>query len=309
MNSQVILVTGASSGFGRATAETLADHGHTVYATVRDMTGKNEPVVRELQHVAQVGKTCLHVLQLDVTKTDSIERAMQTIVNETGHLDVLVNNAGVAYAGITEGFTPEQATAQFDVNVIGILRTMRSALPHFRRQGHGLIINIGSILGRVTFPFFGLYGATKYALEALTESYRNELSQLGIDVALIQPSAYPTAMYANMQGPADAARLAEYGEVAKIPGAMMESFGKMLSEVDAPKPQEIADAISHLIAQPAGTRAFRTVVGTDFGAKTVNAQTAPVQAGVLERLGLGHLDTLKVSQRLKDNQKEDASCL
>ena len=297
MNSQVIIITGASSGFGRVTAETLAHHGHTVYATVRDMTGKNQPVARELQRAAQAEHTRLHVIELDVTETDSVERAVQTVVSETGRLDVLVNNAGTFYGGITEGFTPEQATAQFDVNVIGILRTMRAALPQFRRQGSGLIINIGSIVGRVTFPFFGLYGATKYALEALTEGYRYELSQLGIDVALLQPSAYPTALFARMQGPADAPRVGEYGELAKLPSAMLEQFWKLLSAPNAPKPQEVADAISYLIAQAAGSRPFRTVVGPDFGAKTVNIQTAPVQAEVLKGLGLGHLDTLKIPRQ------------
>lgn len=294
MKTQVIIITGASSGFGRTTAETLAHHGHTVYATLRDMAGKNQAAARELQRAAEAKRTGLRVIELDVTNTDSVERAIQTVVRETGRLDVLINNAGAAYVGITEGFTPEQATAQFDVNVIGIHRTTRAALPAFRRQGSGLVINIGSIIGRITFPFFGLYGATKYALEALTEGYRYELSQLGVDIVLVQPSAYPTAMFANMQGPADSARVTEYGDVAKIPGAMMENFGKMLSGPDAPNPQEIADVILSLIAQPAGTRAFRTVVGTDFGARTVNAQTAPVQAEVLKALGLEHLDGVKV---------------
>jgi len=299
MKNQVIMITGASSGFGRTTAETLAHHGHTVYATLREMAGKNQAAARELQRAAEVDRTRLQVIELDVTNTDSVERAIQTVVRETGRLDVLINNAGAAYVGITEGFTPEQAAAQFDVNVIGIHRTTRAALPVFRRQGSGLIINIGSIIGRITFPFFGLYGATKYALEALTEGYRYELSQLGIDVVLVQPSAYPTAMFANMQAPADSARVTEYGDVAKIPGAMMENFGKMLSGPDAPKPQEIAGAIRSLIAQPAGTRAFRTVVGADFGANTINVHTAPVQAEVLKGLGLGHLDTLNIPAQLK----------
>jgi NAD(P)-dependent dehydrogenase (short-subunit alcohol dehydrogenase family) len=294
MNNQVIIITGASSGFGRATAETLARQGHTVYATVRDLKGKNQPVARELRSAAQAGNTRLHVIELDVTNTDSVERAVQTVVRETGQLDVLVNNAGILYAGITEGFTPEQAAAQFDVNVIGILRTMRAALPQFRRQGSGLIINIGAIVGRVTFPFFGLYGATKHALEALTEGYRYDLSQLGIDVALLQPGPYPTAMFANVQGPVDTVRVAEYGDVAKIPSAMFEQFGNILSGPNAPNAQDVADAIGHLIAQPAGSRPFRTVAGNDFGANTVNAQTAPVQVEVLKGLGLGHLDALKI---------------
>jgi len=307
MNNQVIIITGASSGFGRATAETLEHQGHTVYATVRDLKGKNQPVVQELRSAAQAGHTRLHVIELDVTSTDSVERAIQTVVRETGRLDVLVNNAGILYVGITEGFTPEQAAAQFDVNVIGILRTMRAALPQFRQQGSGLIINIGAIVGRVTFPFFGLYGATKYALEALTEGYRYELSQLGIDVALLQPGPYPTPMFANMQGPVDTVRVAEYGDVAKIPSAMLEQFGNMLSGPKAPNAQDVADAIGQLIAQPAGSRPFRTIVGADFGAKAVNAQTAPVQAEALKGLGLGHLDTLKVAGLAQCNQ-EGAPC-
>jgi len=294
MNKQIVLITGASSGFGRVTAETLAQHGHTVYATVRDLTGKNQPVAGELQRASQAEHTRLHVIELDVTDTVSVERAVQTVVSEIGRLDVLINNAGSFYGGITEGFTPEQAMEQFDVNVIGILRTLRAALPQFRRQGSGLISNIGSIVGRITFPFFGLYGATKYALEALTEGYRYELSQLGIDVALLQPSAYPTALFAKMQGPTDARRVGEYGDVANLPSAILEQFGKLLSAPNAPNPQEVADAIRDLIAQPAGSRPFRTVVGPDFGVKTVNAQTALMQAAVLNGLGLGYLDTLKI---------------
>src|SRR5574340_557878 len=234
MKNQVIITTGASSSFGRVTAETLAHQGHTVYATVRDIKGRNQAVAGELQRAAQTGRTRLHVIELDVTDTNSVERAIQTVVTETGRLDGLINNADLFSMGITEGFTPEQAAAQFDVNVIGIHRTTRAALPVFRRRGSGLIINIGSIVGRITFPFFGLYGETKYAIKARTEGYRYELSQLGIDEALVQPSAYPTAMFTNMQGPADSACVTEYGDAAKIPGAMVENFGKMLSGPDAP---------------------------------------------------------------------------
>ena len=104
---------------------------------------------------------------------------------------MLINNAGIASAGVTEAFTADQAKVVFNTNVVGILRTTRAVLPAMRKQRDGLIINIGSILGRVTFPFFGIYGASKFAVEALTDSLRYELSQLGIDVALIQPSAYP----------------------------------------------------------------------------------------------------------------------
>src|SRR6516225_11582502 len=106
-----------------------------------------------------------------------------------------------------------QGPPLFEVNVIGVQRLMRATLPTLRAQRDGLVVNIGSILGRVTFPYLGLYGASKYALEALTDSYRYELSQLGIDVVLVQPSAYPTNMYGSAQQPADKVRAEVYGEI------------------------------------------------------------------------------------------------
>ena len=287
--SKSILITGTSTGFGRKTAETLAATRHRVFATMRDPSGKNAVHANAL---AALGIT---VLALDVTDTASVEAAASTVLLEAGRIDVLVNNAGIAAAGVSEAFTPEQATALFDVNVIGLHRTARAVLPAMRRQGEGLIINIGSILGRVTFPFFGLYGASKFAVEGMTDSLRYELSQLGIDVTLVQPSAYPTNMYASVTHPADTGRTAEYGEVGGIPGAMFDEFNTMLSADDAPNPQDIADAVAGLVAAPAGTRAARTVVGTPYGADALNAATAPVQGGVVDALGLGHLAALKTA--------------
>jgi NAD(P)-dependent dehydrogenase (short-subunit alcohol dehydrogenase family) len=134
-----------------------------------------------------------------------------------GKLDVLVNNAGIASAGVSEGFTPDQVRDLFEVNVFGVQRMLRAALPTLRRQGFGLVVTTGSILGRVTFPFFGLYGASKFALEAMIDSYAYELSQLGIEFVLVQPSAYPTNMYASVQQPVDPGRTGEYGEIGQIP--------------------------------------------------------------------------------------------
>src|SRR5262249_54966289 len=156
-------------------------------------------------------KQGIEVIELDVSSDDSVDRAVKDVLVRASRVDVLVNNAGIASAGVTEAFTPDQAKVVFNTNVVGLLRTIRSVLPDMRRQKNGLIINIGSILGRVTFPFFGIYGASKFAVEALTDSLRYELSQLGIDVALIQPSAYPTSMYTNVQQPADIERAAAYG--------------------------------------------------------------------------------------------------
>ncbi len=145
---------------------------------------------------------------------------------------------------VTEAFTPDQAKVVFNTNVVGLLRTVRAVLPGMRAQGDGLIINIGSIVGRVTFPFFGIYGASKFAVEALTDSLRYEVSQLGIDVALVQPSAYPTSMYAKVQQPAETDRVAAYGAVGEIPGAMFKIFTKAFEASDAPNPHDVAGAIA-----------------------------------------------------------------
>ena len=180
---KTILITGTSSGFGRDAAATLARAGHTVFASMRDIDGRNRPRAKALQAQGLV------VVELDVADDISVESAIGAILAKTGRIDVLINNAGIAAAGVSEAFTPDQAKIVFNTNVVGMLRTIRAVLPAMRRQGDGLIINIGSILGRVTFPFFGIYGASKFAVEALTESYRYELSQLGVDVVLVQPSA------------------------------------------------------------------------------------------------------------------------
>ncbi len=284
--TKTILITGASTGFGRDTAETLARAGHKVFASMRDPEAKNRA------HADALRGRNIEVVELDVTNSQSVDRAVAAVIARAGRIDVLINNAGVAAAGVSEAFTPEQATRLFDVNVIGLHRVTRAVLPHLRRQNDGLIVNIGSILGRVTFPFFGLYGASKFAVEALTDSFRYEVSQLGIDVALVQPSAYPTQMYASAAQPADTGRAAEYGTVGEIPGAMLQQFSTMLSGSDAPNPHDIAEAVATLIAAPKGARPARTVVGAGYGADAVNDATEPIQASTVEALGLGRLATV-----------------
>lgn len=281
--SKTVLITGAASGFGRDTAETLVAAGHTVYASMRDVAGRNSAAASALQ-----GKG-VKVVELDVADDASVERAVTAVLAGAGKLDVLINNAGLASAGVTEAFTADQAKVLFDTNVLGVVRVTRAVLPAMRATKDGLVINIGSILGRVTFPFFGIYGATKFALEALTDSYRYELSQLGVDVALIQPGAYPTNMYATVQQPADPARVEAYGETGAIPAKMFESFTAMFQGENAPDPHDVAAAIVKLVDTPKGSRPARTVVGLSFGADAVNAANAPVQQGAVEALGLGAL--------------------
>src|SRR5216683_828841 len=174
--SKTILITGASSGFGRDTAETLFRAGHTVYASMRGAQGKNRDAAEALR------KLGIKTVELDVSDDASVEAGVKEVLAEAGKIDVLVNNAGIGSAGVTEAFTAEQAKVVFDTNVIGILRVTRAVLPSMRQKRDGLIINIGSVLGRVTFPFSGIYGASKFAVEALTDSLRYEVSQLGGEV-------------------------------------------------------------------------------------------------------------------------------
>ena len=281
--SKTILITGCSSGFGRDTAETLHRAGHTVYASLRDAQGKNRAAAEALRELG------IKTVELDVCDDASVDAGVKDVLVEAGEIDVLVNNAGIASAGVTEAFTAEQAKAIFDTNVIGLLRVTRAVLPSMRHQHDGLVINIGSVLGRVTFPFLGIYGASKFAVEALTDSLRYEVSQLGVEVVEVQPSAYPTNFLSSMQTPAGIEVTESYGEVGHIPDAMVTSLTSTFEGKDAPNPHDVAKAIVKLVGQAKGSRAVRTVVGAPFGSDKANEDVAPVQAEVVEALGLSHL--------------------
>jgi NADP-dependent 3-hydroxy acid dehydrogenase YdfG len=282
--SKTILITGASSGFGRDTAESLHRAGHTVYASMRDAQGKNHAAAEALRELG------IKTVELDVCDDASVDAGVKDVLAQAGEIDVLVNNAGIASAGVTEAFTAEQAKAIFDTNVIGVLRVTRAVLPSMRHQHDGLIINIGSVLGRVTFPFLGIYGASKFAVEALTDSLRYEVSQLGVEVVEVQPSAYPTNFLASIQTPAGTEVTKSYGEVGEIPDALVKTLTSTLEGKDAPNPHDVAEAIAKLVAQPKGSRPARTVVGAAFGSDKANEDVAPVQAKVVEALGLSHLE-------------------
>jgi NAD(P)-dependent dehydrogenase (short-subunit alcohol dehydrogenase family) len=255
--AQTILVTGSNSGFGRLTVETLARQGYRVFAGMRAVEGRNAPAAADLRALAEREQLALQIVELDITNDASVERAIKSIVDSTGRLDVVVNNAGNAFSGPLEAFTPEQVQQQFATNVFGMLRVNRAALPQMRQQGSGLLLQIGSIGGRVALPFLGLYGATKFALEGLTESYRDELAPFGIDAAIIEPGTYPTPIDTKHQDAADTARAALYRAGME---AFMTPFYAENRSAAPPDPQEIADAVARVIALPAGKRPLHTVV-------------------------------------------------
>jgi NAD(P)-dependent dehydrogenase (short-subunit alcohol dehydrogenase family) len=288
--SKIVLVTGTSNGFGKDVAQTLAAAGHTVYATMRDLAGRNGAAAEELQAKG------IQTIELDVTDNSSVDAAVKSLFAKTGgKLDVLINNAGIASGGLSETFTPEQVREMFEVNVFGIQRMIRAVLPEMQKHKSGLIVNVGSILGRLTLPFYGLYGASKHAVEALTDGYRYELSQLGIDVVLVQPGPFPTNLWAAVQKPSDPGRADGYGDVAALPGKFVEFLGGVFSGPDAPDPHDTAKAIAELVEIPAGQRPDRVIVGLAFGADAVNSAIRPLQGQVVSGVGLEHLTKLKVA--------------
>ena len=286
--SKTILITGASSGFGRDTAETLFRAGHTVYASMRRAQGKNREAAEALRNLG------IKTVELDVSDDASVEAGVKQVLAEAGKIDVLVNNAGIMSVGVTEAFTAEQAKVIFDTNVIGLLRVTRAVLPSMRQKRDGLIINIGSILGRVTFPFLGIYGASKMAVEALTDSLRYEVSQLGVEVVEVQLRA----QYWEYKSIESSWRVRHrgvtksYGEVGQIPDAMLQTFASTFEGEGAPNPHDIAEAVAKLVGQVRGSRATRTVVGAAYGSDKANEDIAPVQAKVVEALGLSHLEKI-----------------
>ncbi|GAA2212927.1 SDR family oxidoreductase [Nonomuraea monospora] len=252
----VALVTGASTGFGRLTVETLARRGHQVFAGLRDIGGRNAKAAAELTGLAAAEAIELRVVELDVSVQSSADRAIATVIDAAGRIDAVVNNAGLIFPGPVEAFTAEEAQRQFDVNVLGALRVSRAALPHLRRQGAGVLIQVGSTSSRVTIPYSGLYAASKAALGSLTEAWRHELAPFGVESVIVDAAPYPTSIGANAVMPADAARMEAYAEGF---GGFVTELTKLQSEAPA-DPRAVSDAIVALIESPAGARPARTVV-------------------------------------------------
>lgn len=280
---QTILITGASRGIGLLAAKALAQRGHKVYASMRDITGRNRDAARDLEAWARDGGFKLEPLELDVTDQASVDRAIATIEAQ-GPLDVLVNNAGIMPVGLTEAFTLDQQQACFDVNMFGLARTSRAVLPHMRERGSGLLINLSSAAGRLTIPHFGVYCASKWAMEAYCEALHYELEPFGIDSVLIEPSGHGTDLVASSPAPADTAAVKAYGAFAGGRERLLGMFQDMFDQGDAMTDAgNVARKIVELVEMQ-GPRPIRTQVGQDMGVDAVNVATAPIQAGLVESL-------------------------
>ncbi|MES2063454.1 MAG: SDR family oxidoreductase [Bacteroidota bacterium] len=285
MSKKIVLITGTNSGFGWLTAHSVAALGHQVYATMRDTKGKNAEKAQALSAVENIT-----VLDVTLTDDESVKQAVDTIIAKESTIDVLVNNAGVSMNGVAESFTTADVQAIFDINVFAPWRFIKQVLPTMRKQNDGLIINVTSGFGRVSFPFATIYAGSKFGLEGISEGLHYELKRLGVDVAILEPGAFPTEMQQKTQYASDQSVFDGYGAIADIPNKMIAAISGLI-QTKNPNPQDVADAIVNLIGTEKGKRPLRTVVDPITGAyiDAANHAVAEQFGEGLRIFGMGEL--------------------
>jgi NAD(P)-dependent dehydrogenase (short-subunit alcohol dehydrogenase family) len=290
--SQVIVITGASSGFGALTARALADAGHVVYAGMRQTSGRNAAAVADAASYSTRHAVQLRTVELDVSTQPSVDAAVARILNDTGRLNVVIHNAGHMVLGPTEAFTPEQLADVYDTNVIGTQRVNRAILPHLRERGEGLLIWVGSSSTRGgTPPFLAPYFAAKAAMDSLAVSYAAELIKFGIETTIVVPGAFTggTNHFANSGRPNDLATAAGYDELYGELSAQIPARLAALEPDDA-DPADVARAIVHVVGLPRGSRPFRVHIDPmNDGAEVVSAVADRMRVEFFRRAGLTDL--------------------
>jgi len=290
MSKKIVVITGASSVFGRMTAEALAQAGHTVYASMRDVAGRN---ARNAAELAAIEGSDIRPIELDVQSDSSANEAVAKIIAESGRIDVLVHNAGHMMFGPAEAFTAEQFAQQYDVNVLGTQRVNRAALPHMRSQRQGLLVWVSSSSSAGgTPPYLSPYFAAKAAMDSLAVQYARELSRWGIETTIVVPGAFtkgPTH-FAHSGGPADTARLAEY-EAGPYKGFMTDLPPALAATVpDYADPAGVAERVVAAVDMPFGERPFRIHFDpAEDGASVGFAVLDRLRAEMLHRIGLADL--------------------
>jgi NAD(P)-dependent dehydrogenase (short-subunit alcohol dehydrogenase family) len=302
--SKVVVVTGASSGFGRLSANAVARSGHTVYASMRETSGRNAPQVAELQKFAKDNKIDLRAIELDVQSQDSVDRAVAKIVSTHGHIDVVIHNAGHMVFGPAEAFTPEQLAELYDINVLSTQRVNRAILPQLRKQRNGLLVWVSSSSSAGgTPPYLAPYFASKAGMDALAVIYARELTLWGIETSIVVPGAFTggTNHFARSGRPADDARVAEYeaGPYANYGNKIMKAFAAIVPpDADA---AAVGDAIAKIVDMPFGKRPFRVHVDpTQDGAEVAFTVIDRMRTDMLHRVGL---DELLVPAKIAPEQR------
>jgi NAD(P)-dependent dehydrogenase (short-subunit alcohol dehydrogenase family) len=290
---QVIIITGASSGFGALAARALAHAGHIVYASMRETTGRNAAQVAEVARYAAEHNVDLRSVELDVASDQSAEAGIDRVIADNGRLDVVIHNAGHMSFGPAEAFTPEQFAQLYDINVLSTQRVNRAALPQLRKQGRGLVVWVSSSSARGgTPPYLSAYFAAKAAMDSLAVSYAGELTRWGIETSIIVPGAFTkgTNHFAHSGKPADTARAHEYdrGPYAGLPDLALKGLAS-LEPADADA-NSVAEAIVRVVDMPFGKRPFRVHVDpSEDGAEIVNGVADRVRAELFRRIGIEDL--------------------
>jgi len=291
MEKSIVLVTGAGTGIGHLSVKALALAGHAVYASMRDIHGRNAAKVRELRDWAFANGADVRAVELDVLSQASADAAVATIVAERGRLDAVVHNAGHLVIGPTEAFTPEEIEKVFDTNFLGAQRVNKAVLPVMRAQEKGLVLWVSSTTARGGFPpFLGPYAAAKAAMDSMAVTLAFELARFNIETAIVVPGAFTsgTEHFANAGKPADAATSAAY---ARYDG-LLDKVGARLTELSPPEsdPAAVGEAIARVVGMAHGERPFRTMVDfIDDGAAAVTEVAEQVREEFARRIGIADL--------------------
>ncbi|ANN67557.1 SDR family oxidoreductase [Bordetella bronchialis] len=290
---EVILITGASSGFGLLSAKALARAGHTVYASMRETTGRNAPRVAEIAAYSKAHGLDLRTADIDVTDDASVQAGVEKVIADNGRLDVIVHNAGHMVFGPAEAFTPQQYAQLYDVNVLSTQRLNRAALPHMRRQGRGLLLWVSSSSARGgTPPFLAPYFAAKAAMDSLAVSYASEVARWGIETSIVVPGAFTkgTNHFAHSGTPADRAvqQAYEQGPYAGVADQALQGLAALQpADADA---AAVAEAIADIVDAPFGKRPYRVYVDpAQDGAEEVFRVGDRVRREMFHKIGLADL--------------------
>ncbi|MEV7737340.1 SDR family oxidoreductase [Streptomyces sp. NPDC088921] len=292
----VVVITGASSGFGALTARALADAGHTVYAGMRQTTGRNAPQVQAAADYAHEHKVDLRSIELDVNSQDSVDSAIARIEAEHGRIDVLIHNAGHMVTGPAEAFTPDQLAELYNVNVLSTQRVNRAALPGMRGRGQGLVLWVSSTSVKGgTPPYLAPYFAAKAGMDSLAVSYAGELARWGVETSIVVPGSFTsgTNHFAHSGRPDDTTVEAEYE--TRYAGLMDQVAAKLAALApEGASASLVSDEIARIVALPAGERPFRVHIDpADDGSEEVSEVADRIRREFLTRIDLADLLTVQ----------------
>lgn len=291
-----VLITGAATGIGRVTAETLIIDGHDVYATMRDPDGRNASAASALEDFARSQRGRVRIVELDVTSQESADAAVRRAIEESDGLDVVVHNAGHLSIGYVEAFTDEDIAHLLDVNALGAHRVNRAALPHLRLRRAGTLIWVGSTIPITTPPFMGPYVASKAAFDALAVVTSYEVSRFGIETSIVMPGAITqgTNHFPGASGASDERVRAQYAELDPLLARTHEATEQLFEPGTTADPQGVADEIARILSLTRGRKPFRSVVdAAEAGVDHVMAFADLTRETFVRRLGFAETLELK----------------